>query len=274
MEYNKERFKKVFFEYDEKCSYDFYIDVINWNHQDTPALILEQERIPGASRDTFYSDGTHENKVIDIECYVDVRHDVKRKAVYIKNIKDWLVGFEYKKLKFSDDDGHYEGVCVSNMLFEEVIEGLYRTLISFSCYPYKITKTHSYTFTRNSSITVINEGYGNSPLRVRTEFTEGNVRNFDIYVRYKKQGSSTLYTLHTFTCSSPSDTNIAYVDINSENMTITGTYRQTGSTKDFTTLASTAKFPYIPPGEYIIEVSGFYNGFIKSITVEFDEREL
>lgn len=266
MGYNIERLKKVFFEYNGEYSYDYYIDIINWNHEDAPALNIEQERVPGASRDVFFSDGTHANKIIDIECYLDVRHDTKRKKAHIKRAKQWLNQVDYKELRFSDDEGHYEAVCVSNLLFEEVVEGMYRTVISFSCYPYKITKTHRYELYKNSTITVKNEGYDKSPLRVKVYYTQGNVRHFNVSIRQDSE------VINSFSCSTPSsDTDC--VEINADAMEIKTTSRS-GDTKDRTMLASSPNFPFVPSGECQISFDGFYNSFLSRATIEFDEREL
>lgn len=266
MGYNIERLRKVFFEYNGEYSYDYYIDIINWNHEDAPSLNIEQERIPGASRDVFYSDGTHSNKIIDIECYLDVRHDVKRKKTHVKRVKQWLNQIEYKKLRFSDDEGHYEAVCISNLLFEEVVDGLYKTIISFSCYPYKITKTHRFELNKNMTINVKNEGYDKSPLRCRVYYAQNTARQFGVTI--KQNGE----TINSFGCSAP-PTDIEYIEFDSDKMEIK-TKGRAGAIKDRTSLASSPNFPFVPSGECQIIFDGFYNSSILKAIIEFDEREI
>lgn len=221
MEYNKERYKKYFFEYNGEYSYDYYIDIINSNHMDSPAPIIEQVRVPGASRDTIYSEGTYENKVIDIECYVDIRHDIKRKEVHIKRLKQWLnKSYDYKKLRFSDDNGFYEGVCISNMLFEEVVEGLYKTLITFSCAPYKMKQHKDYIFNyKVRELDFKNEGFIEAPFKIKIEYpVPEKVYGFNIQVINTK-----FEIVYHFICDAPIK-NTKYIDINSEDFNMIATH--------------------------------------------------
>lgn len=264
MEYNKERFKKYFFEYDCECSYDFYIDIINCNNMDKPAQIIEQVRVPGASRDTFYSEGTYENKVIDIECYVDVRHDIKRKDIHIKKIKQWLGGkCEYKKLKFSDDEGYYDAVCISNMLFEEVVEGLYRTLISFNCAPYKNKAPKVYTLGCNEEVECVNEGFISSPFKIKIEYPDA-VSGFSLVV---KQDNNELYN---FNCNAPAS-GTKCLEIYSEDYKVTA-YNESLSSSSAINIVNTIDFPYAPVG-YSNIIFKADNNLVKA-TVEFIEMEL
>lgn len=245
MEYNKERFKKVFFEYDGKYSYDYCLDIIKWNHMDAPALNIEQERIPGAHRDVFYSEGTYANKVIDIECFLDVRHDITRKDAYIRRVKHWLnnANYKYKKIQFSDDEGaYYEGVCISNMLFEEVVEGLYKTLITFSCNPFRMKYTTTHKFNYNNKIQIFeNEGVAPSPLKIKISYPDEYLPSgFKIIIKQNGEVYS------EFDCDKP-DFLTDSVEIISEDYSIKITNTE-GEIIDGLYICNSLVFPHIPPG--------------------------
>lgn len=261
-----ERLKNCFFEYDGKYSYDFNLDIISWNHTDSPTPIIEQERIPGAPRDTIFYTGTHENKIIDIECYLDIRQDKSRKNDLITNIKNWLSTFEYRKLKFSDDIGHYEGLCISNLLFDEVVDGLYRTLITFSCSPYKISRTNKFNLNNNKTWEVENNGWDKSPLRARIDYNEGQVGNLTVTVTQDEK------ELYNFGFDYP-PSGTKTILLNSEDLTLIAINAE-GIKTDVTSLASSPSFPYIPKGKSTLKFNAFSNGYAKSAVVEFDERTL
>lgn len=269
MEYNKERLKKCFFEFNGEYSYDFYIDIKNWNHMDMPAQIVEQVRVPGAHKDIFYSEGTFENKVIDIECYIDVRHDIKRKDIHIKRIKQWLnTGHNYQKLQFSDDEGYYEGLCVSNMLFKEVVEGLYETLISFSCNPYKLKTSKTYIFNNNDNKKVLNEGSIPSPLKIKVEYLDANnTTGFDIQVLKDNK------LLYDFKCDAP-ETGTKYVEIDCEEMTAKA-IKEDLSITSAVNIINSVEFPSIQPGYNNIKfISKSEGKSAPVLKIEYNEMDL
>ena len=273
MQYVKDRLKKVFFEFNGEYSYDYFIDIIKWNHMDTPALLLEQERIPGAHKDTFYTEGNYENKVIDIECYLDIRHDLKSKDSHIKRIKRWLYGdYKYKELRFSDDsEGFYEGLCISNMLFEEVVEGLYRTLITFSCNPFKMIKHDDYVFNyKKREVNFINNSPMECPLKINIEYPNPeNVSGFEVQV------INTKYEIvYHFKCDAPVK-NTKYLEVDSESFNIIST--DINNIKESAiSISKSFAFPYALKGDNKIRVNFNCDDEISypTMKITFNELEL
>ena len=237
---------------------------------DSPALNVEQERVPGAHRDIFYSEGTYANKIIDIECYLDVRHDIKRKDAYVRKVKHWLnkANFKYKKLQFSDDEGaYYEGVCISNMLFEEVVEGLYRTLISFSCNPFRMKYTSTYIFNaENKTLTFENEGVAPSPIKMKISYPDEYLPSgFTLQVIQDGE----VYT--EFNCDKP-DFLTDNVEVVSEDYSIKITNTD-GEIVDGLDICNSLVFPHIPPGISTVKFISMAidDASHPTVTVEFAE---
>lgn len=264
MDYNKDKLKKYFFEYDGEYSYDYYIDIIDSNHKDSPELIIEKTRVPGASRDSFYTEQNYENKEIDIECYIDVRHDLKRKEVHIKRIKQWLGRkYNYKKLRFSDDDGFYEGICISNMLFKEKVEGLYETLITFNCAPYKM-KNKTYKVKAGEEIEVLNDGYFTTPLNIRMDFNNNTVNSFKIKILKDN------IELKSFDCNAPAS-NVKFIKIDTDNMTVRS-YTDENTYKSNVDIVTSREFLDLDIGKYTIKLeTKATNSFVE---ISFNELEL
>ena len=256
MEYNKERFKKVFFEFNNEYSYDFFIDIINWNHMDRPAPIMEQARVPGGNKDIFFSEGTYENKVIDIECYIDIRHDIKRKDIHIKRIKQWLnLDYKYRELKFSDDEGYYEAICVSNMVIDEVVEGLYRTIISFSCNPYKLKASKTYSLKSGETIYDTNEGTVIAPFKLKLKFPiNSTMPDFSIVIIQKDETSTSVLNTYTYYKYSGPPEKTTEVEILSSDYKIIGK-NANQEKSNITNISKGYEFPYAPLGKFGIRLT-------------------
>lgn len=155
---------EYFFTYDGICSLDFGIKIKGDNALSSPERNFEEIEVPGRNGSVFIDGGNYKNKVIDIECNVDMRdEDIYSLA---SRMTKWLKeDMAYKELILSDDsDYYYEAVCINKIDFIEMLKGYYSLLISFSCKPLKKRKSESVTCTPVGAIEIYNDGEEAEPI--------------------------------------------------------------------------------------------------------------
>lgn len=139
---NKNSLIKYKFQYGGRCSSEFGIKIKNWNYLNIPERNIEEIEIPGKNGSLFIDQGTYKNRIIDIECYIDMRG--KDKTRMASELTKWLLqDCQYKTLVFSDNDDYsYDAICINKIDFSELITDYFEFIISFSAKPF-INKTNA-----------------------------------------------------------------------------------------------------------------------------------
>lgn len=246
MEKDKNSLIKYKFKFGGKCSSEFGIKIKNWNYLNSPEKNVEEIEIPGRNGSLFIDEGTYKNRIIDIECFIDLRG--KNKTEMACKLSEWLLHDKsYRKLVFSDNSDYiYEAICINKLDFSEIVTDYFEFILSFSAKPF-ISKTdiiQEINIDNSNGITIYNDSVIEAEPILEVETSLGGVTSYLII-------NNRRYELK--------EHKLGTIKIDSELMNVT---RISGGLEvNYNEVMTNAEFPYLEVGENRIS----WEGNIKNI---------
>lgn len=150
---------KHYFEFDGISSKDFNIKIKKDNFLDLPERHFEELEIEGRNGSLFIDYGTYKNRIIDIECHIDLRNEDDIFTIASQMTKWLKKDCKYKKLISSqNEDYYYEAVCINKISFEEILKNYNSFILSFSAIPFRKANNRKYTVKPSGGVEVYNRG--------------------------------------------------------------------------------------------------------------------
>lgn len=240
---------KYKFQFGGRCSSEFGIKIKKWNYLNSPEKNIEEIEVPGRNGSLFIDNKTYKNRIIDIECFIDLRG--KNKSEMACKLSEWLLHDKnYKELRFSDNQDYvYEAICINKLDFEEIIDDYFEFILSFSAKPF------------TKKVDIISE------IDIKTSdgivlYNDSIIEAEPIWEITTYGGNQTSYLIINNRRYELKNHKAGLITIDCELMNIT--YDNNGVINNYNDVMTNADFPYLDVGENKI----IWEGFIKNIKLK------